>query len=130
MVMIAWPSTLPQTPQHPYSISSTCGVSSEQDELSQARTRTYPEKEATFVFKQLTITQFQALRTFYNVTLNQTLPFSVPWKDLIHSNSYFCQFLEPPKISIEGVGYNASIRVLLIATVPVNEANQIIYGAT
>jgi hypothetical protein len=126
--MNAWPSTLPQAPYRNYSIEQVAGVSSVDDDLSQVRTRTYPEHEGKFQFRQCSVSQFQAMRTFYDTTLNQRLPFSAPWLPALGFDHHFCQFIEPPSATRNQRRFDISISVLIIAGVPVDESGDITYG--
>lgn len=127
--MIAWPSTLPQVPADEFSFALVGGLSSTEDELSQRRTRTYPEVEEKFLFEQCTAQQLQALRTFYDATLNQRAPFSAPWLEAAGFAHHFCQFTGPPSAEMVGLYFNITINVLIISGVPVDGLGVITYGA-
>lgn len=127
--MIQWPATLPQAPFRQYSHALAAGLSSESDELSQRRTRTYPESEVEFQFKQLTTPQLQALRSFYDVDLNQTAPFSSPWLPSAGFTHHFCQFTAPPEAKRNGLRWDVSVSLLIIAGVPTDSEGNITYGA-
>ncbi len=127
--MIAWPSTLPQAPASEFSFATVAGLSSVEDELSQRRTRTYPEFEAKFLFEQCTAQQLQALRTFYDSILNQRAPFSAPWLEVAGFGHHFCQFTGPPSAEMVGLSFDITINVLIISGVPVDGMGAITYGA-
>ena len=126
--MISWPLTLPQRPYYPYSIDTESGLVSAEDLINPQRSRTYPDKEATFLFQQCTVAQFQAIREFYDITTNHRAAFSVPWLDTVKEGFYFCQFIEPPTVNIVGMNFDITIKLLLIASVPINTTGDIIYG--
>ena len=115
--MIAWPSTLPQAPYFEGSIEPGAGLLKDTEQNSPIRTRTYPEHEATFAFKQLTMAQMQALRTFWDVTLNQCAPFSAPWLPALGFDFHFCRMTAPPQLVKNERNFDATIAVEIIAGV-------------
>jgi len=129
MVMAAWPGTLKQSPERDFNAVHLCGLSSGEDELSQRRTRTYPEYQAQFEFKQCTLAQLQTLRGFYDVTLNQTQPFSAPWLEDAGFIHHFCLFSGPPKAEMSGLNWDISIDVTIISGVPVDGEGAVTYGS-
>lgn len=127
--MDAWPLTLPQAPDHEFQGEIAAGLSAAADELSQRRTRTYPEIEATFVFRKCTAAQLQALRTFYDDTLNQTKPFTAPWLVDAGFAHHFCQFSDMPSAVRSGLKFDISVPLTIISSVPVNGLGEIVYGS-
>jgi len=128
MVMNAWPSSVNQAPARNFTKAISCGLSSGEDELSQRRTRTYPECEASFTFPQCTLAQFHAIRGFYNDTLNQVLPFTAPWLEAAGFYHHFCTFSSAPKASLSGFNLDVSINVIVFSGVPVDGNGTVIYG--
>jgi len=126
--MDAWPLSFKQSPEREYNLTPACGLSSGEDELSQRRTRTYPEFKATFTFKQCTAAQLQTLKIFYNTTLNQTKPFTAPWLASAGFTHHFCVFASAPSAQLSGYGWDISISLILIATVPLDDEGVVVYG--
>jgi len=127
--MAAWPSTLNQAPAIDFTRAPACGLSSPDDELSQRRTRTYPEHEAGFTFKQCTLEQLHTLRNFYKTTLNMTQPFTAPWLNDIGFDHHFCAFSGAPKGVLNGLKWDISIELIIISGVPVDSEGAITYGS-
>jgi hypothetical protein len=123
-VMNTWPSTLPQDPFFNFDGTPSNGLTSKPEESNNPiRTRTYPEHEAGFSFKQLTIAQIQTLRTFYDVTLNQTGPFSAPWLPDIGYDNHFLRLTSPPQITKNERNFDVQISVEIICGVPMVGGN-------
>lgn len=125
--MLPWPVSLPQAPAHEFSIEQVSGLLSAESPLTGERTRTYPDHEATFIFKQLTTAQLQTLRSFYDDGLNSTAPFAASWLTSIGFNHHFCQFNSPPSAVRNGRFWDVSINVRIVAGVPV-DGETINYG--
>lgn len=131
--MIAWPANLPQCPHHQYELTPISGVSSADDQQSPFRARTYPEFVGVFNFQALTVDQQNALRVFYEMTLNQVAPFSAPWLPYAGLSHHFCRFAAD-RDAIQWQGRrgkraDATISVIVIAGVPVDPENgSILYG--
>lgn len=130
MVMQSWPSSLPTLPEKVYSVKPILGISSEEDELSQSRTVTYQWYRGSFLFKQLTIQQFQLLREFYNDTLNHVKPFLAPWLTHCGFGFHCCKFESEPSFSMSGNKMDANVSILIIPLVPVDDEGNITYGET
>ena len=126
--MLAWPSTLPQEPYYEGNVEPDSGLLKDTESNSPIRTRTYPEQKASFVFKQMTRTQMQALRIFWNTTLNQSAPFSAPWLSGFGFTFHFCRMVAPPQIIKNERNFDITIAVEIIAGVPLN-GTAIVYGA-
>ena len=116
--MDAWPSTLPQAPFRNFGVDIDSGLLEPDEKNNPIRTRTYQEHEASFRFTQLTVAQLQALRTFYNVTLNQCAPFSAPWLSALGFDFHFLRFTDPPAFAKNGKNWDVDIKVEIIAGVP------------
>ncbi len=125
--MDSWPLTLPQVPGKRYQLTPVSGLVSDEDTLSPKRNRTYPEIEVSCLLNQLTIQQVQELRTFYNVTLNQTKPFIAPWLKNVGFDNHFFQFRAAPKMSSKGLKFDVAMQLIIIAGVPMS-GGQIMYG--
>ena len=129
MVMDSWPTGMRQYPEKEFESTPYSGISSDEDELTQFRTRTYPEYNASFVFKQCSTEQFLALRVFYNTTLNQTKPFSAPWLPAAGFDHHFCSFSNPPRAARSGLKWDLTIEVIIHSGVPVDGDGNILYGS-
>ena len=130
--MISWPTTLPQCPHQEYELTPASGLSSPEDQQSPVRTRTYPEHDGVFHFRSLSVAQQQALRTFYDVTLNQTSPWSAPWLPFVGLTHHFCLFDADKAIQWQGRRggkADATLAILIVAGVPVDAGGNITYGA-
>lgn len=125
--MISWPSDLPQQPNYGHSKRLVSGLSSETDELSPRRTRTYPDYEATYEFRQLTLTQFTRFRVFYDEDLNQRAPFSAPWLPAAGFPHHFCQFAEAPTAQRNNGRFDVTVSLRIISGVPETDG-EISYG--
>jgi hypothetical protein len=122
--MNVWPLTLPQAPFRDFDASPATGLTSHPDESNNPiRTRTYPEHEVEFAFKQLTLAQLQAFRTFYDDTLNQTGPFSAPWLPDAGYVNHFLRIVPPPKITKNGRNFDVQIVVEVVCSVPMTGGN-------
>lgn len=128
MVMQTWPASIPQYPENNYTVKPISGVSAEDDELSQTRTGTYQWFQGTFTFKQVSMDQLQVIRNFYDVTLNHSKPFLVPWLSLCGFNFHCCKFVNSPSFVMSGSKMDMSVAVYIIPLVPVNNEGDIVYG--
>ena len=119
--MNTWPLVLPQDPYFDYSADPVSGLLSADENNNPVRTRTYPESEAVFRFRQLTLAQVQTLRTFYDVTLNQCAPFTAPWLPEIGCDFHFLRLTAPPSVTRNGRLWDVEIKVEIIAGVPMSD---------
>lgn len=126
--MIAWPESLPQCPAREFQLVPINGQADAEEQLSPYRVRTYPEHSATFSFKALSTEEMQALRTFYDLTLNQCAPFTAPWLPQCGLEHHFCQCSGPPTIERTGTHWSVSLPVVIYSGVPMDEAGNITYG--
>ena len=118
--MQTWPSTLPQSPFTDENSEPSSGLLSPEEKNNPIRIRTYPEKGVTFRFEGLTAEELQLLITFYNVTLNQSAPFSAPWLASIGFPNFFLRFSAPPKfVEADGV-FDVDVTFEAVAGVPVS----------
>jgi hypothetical protein len=123
-MMSSWPSSLPQLPYINFDTDVVAGLTSVPNEMNNPlRTRTYPEHEAVFSFKQLTSAQLTTLKEFYDIILNQTAAFSADWLVLIGYNHHFLRFLSPPRISKNERFFDIQISVEIISSVPIVSGN-------
>lgn len=120
--MITWPSTLPQYPSRSNSWEQSNGLLRPDTLLNPERTRTYPEHKATFVFPQLTKTQFHIFRNWWDETVNQCGAFTAPWLVVNEFVHHFCRFdaASPWSASMTGYRLDLTINLELIATVPMD----------
>ena len=118
--MQSWPSTLPQIPYLDFDTEQVSGLAQADESNNPYRTRTYPESEGTFQFKQLTVTQWQTLRTFYDVALNQCAPFSAPWLPTCGYDHHFARFTEAPTAAKNEKSWDATIKIEIISGVPMD----------
>jgi len=125
--MIGWPTTLPRAPYSAYKITSVDALSSAEDELSPQRKRTYPDHTGEFTFK-MSSAQGQALRTFYNVDLNQGNSFTAPWLVPAGFPNHCMQFIGPPVLTFKTEYWEVAISVRIICLVP-RTAGNISYGS-
>lgn len=97
--------------------------------LYPVRTRTYPEYSDSYMFRRLTVEQFQAFRAWWDVTLNQCAPFTAPWLALVGYSHHFCRFdaEQPWEATMHGTWFDLTIRVEVIATVPMVDGS-VAYG--
>jgi hypothetical protein len=116
-----WPLTLPQYPYFDFNASVMEGLLSPDESNNPIRTRTYPEHEATYKFRQLSLSQLNIFKEFYNTTLNQCAPFSAPWLSLCGYNFHFLRFTESPAFALNGRLWDIEIKVEIIAHVPIND---------
>jgi hypothetical protein len=122
--MQSWPSTLPQDPYYNHDGVLSAGLTNKPDESNNPiRTRTYPEHEGNFSFKQMTLTQILILRTFYDVILNQVGPFSAPWLPYSGYHNHFLRFSAAPKIAKNEGNFDVQISVEIICGVPMAGSN-------
>ena len=112
--MEAWPTTLPQRPLKDFSASLRAGLNSDQEIINPVRMRTYPERDAEFEML-LTVDQWQALRTFYDDTLNQCAAFTAPWLESMGYGFHFLRFTDSPKAQGLGKFWKVTIPVEIIA---------------
>jgi hypothetical protein len=118
--MNTWPPTLPQNPYFEFGIEQVAGLLGPEEKNNPVRIRTYPESEAVFRFRQLTLAQIQTLRTFYDVTLNQCAPFSAPWLHDVGFDFHFIRLTDSPSVSRNGRLWDVEIKVEIIAGVPMS----------
>ena len=94
--MEVWPATLPG-PERGYSYAYRSGLANNDEDINPARTRTYPERDATFTIICRTAQQYDDFRTFYYTTLNNgTRFFSADWPALIGLTHHRLRFREKP----------------------------------
>lgn len=119
--MEAWPGVLPQAPFYQYNGAQSSGLLDPEETLYPVRTRTYPEHTRQFIFRQLTVSQFQAFRAWWDATLNQCAPFTAPWLATIGLDHHFCRFdtEQPWEAAMNGKRIDLTINVEVIATMPV-----------
>lgn len=104
--MYSWPSTLPQSVSPDYEITPRSGLLSTTEFRNPVRNRTYPEWSATFSMI-VSSTQLSTFRTFYDSTIYQSGPFSVPWLESLGFDFHVVRFLNdgPSWESIAAAGY-------------------------
>lgn len=129
--MIAWPATLPQTPDYQFSAIPNCGLGDPDEDRNPVRKRTYPEYSAEFAFKKITTAQWTTLRGFWAAdSASGKAPFSAPWLEDIDFNHHFLRFVAAPEVEAHGGGlWSATIRVEIIADVPTNAETGVVYWA-
>lgn len=102
--MESWPSDLPQNVLSDFSSEMSAGLAVDGETRNPQRTRTYPEFEATFTFF-MTLAQLTSFRTWWDTTLNQSVPFTAPWLDACGFDSHFLRFIDAPTWSTKHPGY-------------------------
>lgn len=119
--MQTWPSTLPQSPYYQHNGAQSSGIQNPEERLYPERIRTYAEHAETFLFRRLTVSQFQIFRTWWDVTLNQCAPFTAPWLAAAGYSHHFCRFdvEQPWEAIMSGKRMDLNIKVEIIATMPV-----------
>lgn len=125
--MIEWPVTLPQMPFQSYNISPAAGLAKPEETSNPYRTRTYPEWTGPFKF-WMTPAQVPLIRDFYDTTLNQIAPFTAPWLDQIGFTHHFARMTSAPQLSCNGTGWEVTINIEIIASVPRDGDGIITYG--
>lgn len=123
--MHAWPAALPQAPHHRFSGVHASGLLDAENRLYPVRTRTYPERRMSFVFRRLTVAQFQTFRGWWDETLNQCAPFTAPWLAAAGYSHHCCQLdaEQPWEVAMEGRHLHLTITALIIAGVPMDGGN-------
>lgn len=127
--MISWPTDLPQFPLIDFSDALNSGLNSPDEAINPLRTRTYPEREAEYTF-MMTTAQWQALRTFYAVTLNESAPFTAPWLVPLGYGFHYLRFTAPPKAKGQGLWREVTIGVEIVAGVPVVGGSPAVWAPT
>lgn len=122
--MESWLSSLPQIPYYQGSCEYENGLPDEDEDRNPVRNRTYPEQSQTVRFPRITTVQWQALRAFYRVTLNDgAAPFTAPWLSSLGYENHFCRFVSSPKADALGGGYwTVSIIIEIISSVPMDSS--------
>lgn len=117
--METWPITLPQKVQRLFNADIQNGLMDVQEVINPVRTRTRPERGATFEV-YLTPAEFQILRTFYRDTINHgALEFEAPWLDDAGFEDHFLCFNQPLSFSlIDGTIWKATMNLTIISGVP------------
>lgn len=126
--MVSWPENLPQRVLADFEIAPRDGLNDDEEERNPERTRTYPERDATFKVL-MTLAQVQVFRTFWDTTLNQCAPFTAPWLESMGYEFHFLRFLEAPSWANTGGGrWTVTLPVEIIAGVETDESgNPAIY---
>lgn len=126
--MEQWPTSLPQMPGNEFTTEHVAGLADSEDEQSSRRTRTYPEIQVKFLFRQCSTTQMQAVRTFFSDTLNQNKPWNAPWLASTGFSHHFLRFANPPTIARNGWAWDITLDVSVVSGVPVDAEDAITYG--
>ena len=92
--MEQWPDTgLPQSVRLDYEMQPRCGLLDPAEQRNSSRNRTYPEWSATFSMV-VSSEQLATFRTFYDITIKQSGPFTVPWLSALGFDFHFVQFTD------------------------------------
>jgi len=89
--MESWPTGLPQSVRLDYEIQPRSGLLDVEEERNPVRNRTYPEWTATFSMIVSSV-ELSAFRTFFDDTISQSAPFTVPWLEGLGFDFHFVQF--------------------------------------
>lgn len=118
MAIETWPESLP-VPQKSFNCQLRAGLADDQEIINPQRTRTYPERESSFNLI-LTQTQFEALQTFYETTLNGGGKlFEADWLTEAGYAFHRLRFLKPFEANLKGgTMWEVRMNLEIIAGVP------------
>lgn len=122
--METWPASLP-IPDIFFNCQLKAGLVDDQEQINSQRTRTYPERVSNFSII-LTQTEFEALQTFYQTTLNGGGElFEASW--LVDAGFTFhrLRFLNPGYTANlqDGMSWDVKMNLEIIASVPFDGAD-------
>jgi hypothetical protein len=123
MAIEAWPAGLP-VPQKSFNCQLRAGLANDQAYIYPQRIRTYPERSSVFSLV-LTQTEFEALQTFYQTTLNGGSElFTADWLEDGGFDYHRLRFLKPFEASLQdGIMWKVKMNLEIISSVPFDGAD-------
>ncbi len=114
--MQEWPSTV-SPPNIEYDHELNAGQSDPEDLIRPVRTRTYPERKASFVI-DISQTEFAAFRTWFNDTLNGGCEwFTASWLETLGFTHHVAKFQdEGYSAQRRGIRWEVTLSIEIIAT--------------